>query len=158
MPFHFLTRKYATSSSEDAPPPYDPALINVLEADHTTLMVLLQQARQAAKTARYVDVSASLMRFELAYRIHLGRKEQLLMPYLEHHLQAEEGKTRLRNLAGSGNLTQRSVEVFLRHYEAYPVSERNLHRFGRELDQLIAELGYRLATETGFLHVLYRPV
>lgn len=65
--------------------------------------------------------------------------------------------TLLRDLSGSGSLTDRSVQGFLRHYRAYPVTEQNLKRFGRELDSVIGELRQRLETEGRSLHGLYRP-
>jgi hypothetical protein len=157
MLFQFFSRK-PTQPPAVAPPAYDPELLATLLGEHTVLMELLQQVRRAAKEARYPDVSASLLRFELTYKQHLQRKEQQLLPYLEHHVQLEQGKTTLRDLAGSGTLAQRSVLGFLKHYEASPVSDLNLKRFGRELDGVIAELSHRLSTESATLHGLYLPV
>lgn len=156
MPFQFFPRKPAPTASA-LPPPYDPELIVTLQAEHSLLLGLLQQVRQAAKEARYPDLNAGLLRFEEAYQAHQERKERALFPYVEQHLQQEQGKTTLRNLSGSGTLTQRSVLGFLKHYRAYPVSDLNLRRFGRELDGLIAELSHRLDTETASLHSLYLP-
>lgn len=156
MPFQLFSRKPAPTAAA-APPPYDPDLIATLQAEHQALMALLQQVRRAAKEGRYPDVNAELLHFGEAYRAHQERKEQLLLPYVERHLQLEQGKTVLRNLSGSGTLTQRSVQAFLKHYQASPVSEQNLRRFGRELDGIIAELGHRLDTESVSLHGLYLP-
>lgn len=156
MPFQFFSRKPAPPPAA-LPPPYDPDLITTLKAEHTAIMALLQQVRRAAKETRYADVNAGLVQFEQAYQTHQERKERLLLPYVERYLQQEQGKTILRNLTGSGSLTERSVRGFLRHYQAYPVSDHNLRRFGRELDGLIAELGHRLDTETVSLHSLYLP-
>src|SRR5580765_2862231 len=129
MLFQLFSRRPASAPVAAPPPPYDPELISTLQGEHTVLMTLLKQIRQAAKEARYLDVSTSLLRFELVYKSHQERKERQLLPYLEHHVQLEQGKTTLRNLAGSGTLTQRSVLGFLKHYEAYPVSEQTLRRF-----------------------------
>jgi hypothetical protein len=156
MPFQLFSRKTKTPPAVP-PPAYDPELIATLQGEHTMLRALLQQVRQAAKDARYLDVSASLLRFELAYKQHLQRKEQQLLPYLVHHVQMEQGKTTLRDLAGSGTMAQRSVLAFLKHYEASTVSDLNLKRFGRELDGIIAELSHRLDAEAGSLHGLYLP-
>lgn len=157
MLFQLFSRRRAPEPADAPPLPYDPTLITTLQGEHTVLMALLQQVRQAAKEARYLDVSASLLRFELAYKAHLERKERQLLPYVERHVQLEQSRTSLRNLAGGGTVSQRSVLGFLRHYEAYPVSDQTLRRFGRELDALIAELRHRLDTESQSLHCLYIP-
>ena len=159
MPFPFFSRRAAAAQPAvlPPPPPHDPDLLATLQKEHMALLALLQQVRQAAKEGRYVDVSADLLRFELAYGSHQKRKERQLLPYIEHYVQLEQGKTTLRNLSGSGTLTDRSVQGFLRHYQAYPVSGLNLKRFGRELDGVIAELKHRLDTESVSLHSLYQP-
>jgi 23S rRNA A2030 N6-methylase RlmJ len=159
MPFPFFSRRPAPPTVTAPPPPaYDPDLIPALQSEHTVLLALLQQVRQAAKDGRYLDVNAGLQRFEIAYKAHQQRKERQLLPYMEQHIQLEQGKTLLRNLAGSSTLTERSVQGFLRHYAASPISDLNLKRFGRELDGVIAELSHRLDTETTSLHGLYQPV
>ena len=157
MVFQLFSRRSAAAPAALPPLPYDPELIATLQGEHTVLMTLLKQVRQAAKEARYLDVSASLLRFELAYKSHQERKERQLLPYVEQHMQLEQGKTTLRNLSGSGTMTHRSVLGFLKHYEAYPVSDQTLRRFGRELDGMIAELSHRLDTESVSLHSLYQP-
>jgi 23S rRNA A2030 N6-methylase RlmJ len=158
MPFRFFSRRSAPPTPAVPPPPvYDPALIPTLQSEHAVLLALLQQVRQAAKEARYVDVSAGLQRFELAYKAHQQRKERQLLPYVERYLQGERGKTLLRSLSGSSTFTDRGVQGFLRHYETSPVSEQNLRRFGRELDGVIADLSHRLDAEASSLHDLYRP-
>ena len=158
MLFQIFSRR-STPAQADLPPlPYDPELIETLQGEHTVLMTLLKQVRQAAKEGRFLDVSASLLRFELAYESHQERKERQLLPYVDRYVRLEQGRTDLRNLTGSGTLIQRSVLGFLKHYEAYPVSDQTLRRFGRELDGLIAELGQRLDTESVSLHGLYLPL
>jgi hypothetical protein len=156
MLFQFFSRK-PTPATVTLPPPYDPELLATLQGEHSILLSMLQQVREAAKLAHFQDLNAALLRFEMAYRTHQQRKEKQLLPYVERHLQLDPGKTLLRDLSGSGTLTDRSVQGFLRHYHSYPVSDHTLKRFGRELDGVIAELRQRLDTESLSLHSLYLP-
>jgi hypothetical protein len=157
MLFQLFSRKPAADAAVP-PPPYDPELLATLQGEHSVLLGVLHQVREAAKAAHFQDLNMALLRFGTAYRAHQERKERQLLPYVERHLQQDQGRTLLRNLSGSGTLTDRSVQGFLRHYQAYPVSEHNLKRFGRELDGVIAELRHRLDTESVSLHSLYLPV
>src|SRR5262249_27377742 len=64
MLFQLFSRK-PTPDPELPPPPYDPELLATLKGEHSILLTMLQQVREAAKLAHFQDLNAALLRFEM---------------------------------------------------------------------------------------------
>jgi hypothetical protein len=141
----------------DTAPGYDPDLTTFLTAEHRSLLSLLLEARDAAKRARYEEIKPILQQFGVSLTAHNVRESTRFLPYLERHLKAEGSRALLQSLCGNAALTERSVAGFLQHYLQYTVTDRNVMRFGRELDEVLGELRRRLACEETSLFCLYHP-
>ena len=157
MLFGKLFSRQPAAAQSPAAIPYDPELITVLVARQETLLDLLNEVRDAAKQGRYDDISPLLASLKAGLDAYATLKEERCLTYLEQNLKEETGRTVVREMRGSATLTQRGLYAFLGHYLHLPISDANLKRFGRELDEVTREFRERLDRETTSLHPLYQP-
>lgn len=157
MRFGKLFSRESSVAQAPAAIPYDPELITVLLARQETLLDLLQAVRDAAKGRRYDEIPSLLASLKSGLDAYATLKEERCLTYLEQNLKEETGRSAVREMRGSATLTQRGLYAFLGHYLHLPISDANLKRFGRELDQVTQEFRERLEQETTTLHPLYRP-
>jgi hypothetical protein len=157
MRFGKLFSRESSVAQAPAAIPYDPELITVLLARQETLLDLLQAVRDAAKGRRYDEIPSLLASLKSGLDAYATLKEERCLTYLEQNLKEETGRSAVREMRGSATLTQRGLYAFLGHYLHLPISDANLKRFGRELDQVTQEFRERLERETTTLHPLYRP-
>lgn len=157
MRFGKLFSRESSVAQAPAAIPYDPELITVLLARQETLLDLLQAVRDAAKGRRYDEIPSLLTSLKSGLDAYATLKEERCLTYLEQNLKEETGRSAVREMRGSATLTQRGLYAFLGHYLHLPISDANLKRFGRELDQVTQEFRERLERETTTLHPLYRP-
>ncbi|HEX7964147.1 MAG TPA: hemerythrin domain-containing protein [Gammaproteobacteria bacterium] len=141
---------------DDTTLPYDPNLVPMLMDEHRILRAMLQSVREAAKVRRYEVIKPLLNQFHTELKQHAQRKSGRCFAYIERHIK-DHDSTLVRSMHASAAHTERMVSGFLQHYLSIPVGDANLRRFGRELDEAIAEFQQRLEFEETSLFPLYRP-
>lgn len=161
MRLSFFSRGEPTQAAPVAVPddttlPHDPNLIPSLLNEHRLLRAMLQSVREAAKARRYEVIKPLLAQFQEELKQHSQRKQARCFAYIERHVKQEQDSTLVRSMRASAAHTERMVSGFLQHYLSIPVGDANLKRFGRELDEAIAEFQHRQEFEEASFFPLYR--